>query len=165
MAFTIPKPNLLIPKVPGVLVLGLMAAQFLIFGGNSSEEPHCTLSVEQPHLSTSLQESRGIDAIKLNITSTCNVPQKYTIIQADIQTIKNNAQITAHKFNQEQSQSSLKDPNKAVFLGLFINCVSSQPILYLGRATGKVYLASGKTISVKGDSRKFNSESCRIGAK
>lgn len=28
MAFTIPKPNLLIPKVPSIAVVGLLAAQF-----------------------------------------------------------------------------------------------------------------------------------------
>ena len=30
MAFTIPKPNLLIPKVPSIAVVGLLAAQFLV---------------------------------------------------------------------------------------------------------------------------------------
>lgn len=165
MAFTIPKPNLLIPKVPGVLVLGLIATQLLMLSGGSKKVPQCELKVERPHLSTSVKESRGADVLKLNVTSVCDAPQKYTTIQADIQSIHKDSQVTAFKFEQQTRNSNLKEPNTARFLGLFVKCLPSDPVLYQGRASGKVLLANGKTISVTGDSGKFYGESCRIGAK
>jgi hypothetical protein len=63
------------PKVPSLLVVGLLAAQFLILQITHNPEPNCTLNIERPHYSTSLSEIQNIDAIKLNITSTCNVSQ------------------------------------------------------------------------------------------
>lgn len=63
------------PKVPGLLVIGLLAAQFLLFQSGNGPEPKCTVNVEPPHHSTNLKESQNVDAIKLNMTSTCNVLQ------------------------------------------------------------------------------------------
>lgn len=85
MPITIPRPILLMPKVPSVVVAGLLAAQFLLFHIGHSPEPHCTLKVEKPHYSTSLKETKGIDAVKLNLTTKCNVPQKYTELNSSIQ--------------------------------------------------------------------------------
>jgi len=87
MPITIPKPILLMPKVPSLLVVGLLAAQFLILQITHNPEPNCTLNIERPDYSTSLSEIQNVDAIKLNITSTCNVSQKYTQLSADIQKI------------------------------------------------------------------------------
>jgi len=101
MPITIPKPILLMPKVPGVLVIGLLAAQFLLFQSGNGPDPKCTLRVEQPHYSTSLKENQNVDAIKLNITSTCNVPQSYTKVNASIQKIENNLEVTARTFCPE----------------------------------------------------------------
>ena len=39
MPITIPKPILLMPKVPGVFVIGLLAAQFLLFQGGNGPDP------------------------------------------------------------------------------------------------------------------------------
>lgn len=153
------------PKVPGILVLGLMAAQYLIFGGNSGIEPNCTLKVDRPHYSTSLKESRNLDAIKLNITSECNVPQKSTVLQADIQTIQNNAQVTAHAFNSVSKTVTRKDSRTVKFLDLFVICTPNSPALYHGRASGEVHLANGAVLPVSGDSGEFQRENCKIGAK
>mgnify|MGYP000282699218 CR=1 FL=1 len=62
MSITIPKPNLLNFKVPGVLAVSLLAAQFLLFQYGNDPEPNCTLNVERPHYSTSLSENQNIDA-------------------------------------------------------------------------------------------------------
>jgi hypothetical protein len=98
MPITIPKPILLMPKVPGLLVIGLLAAQFLLFQSGNGPEPRCTVNVERSHHSTNLKENQNIDAIKLNITSTCNVPQNYTRVTARIQKIENNREVVAHNF-------------------------------------------------------------------
>jgi hypothetical protein len=164
MAFTIPKPNLLIPKVPSIAVVGLLAAQFLILQSIGGTEPKCTLNVERPHYSTSLSEDQNIDAIKLNITSTCNVSQNYTQLSASLQKIQNNREITAYSFVNEIRNSTSKSPTVASFKNLFAPCLKGVSTSYRGIARGFVYLENGKKLAVEGDSGKFVAAGCLVGA-
>jgi len=164
MPITIPKSVLLTPKIPSIAVVGLLAAQFLILQSIGGTEPMCTLKVERPHYSTSLSEDQNIDAIKLNITSTCNVSQKYTQLNAALQKIQNNREITAFSFVNESRNSSAKTPNVASFKNLFAPCLKGVSTSYRGIAQGYVYLENGKKLAVKGDSGKFVAAGCLIGA-
>lgn len=164
MSITIPKPNLLKFKVPGVLTVGLLAAQFLLFQYGSGPEPKCVLNIERPHYSTSLSEDQDLDAIKLNITSTCNVPQKYTQLNAYIQKIQNNREVTAYSFENQRRSSTVKARNVVSFKDLFAACKKGSPMSYRGVAKGYVYLESGKKLTVKGDSGKFVAVKCLLGA-
>jgi hypothetical protein len=163
MPISIPKSILLPPKVPGLAVMGLLAAQFIILQNFGGTEPKCTLNVERPHYSTSLSEVKNIDAIKLNITSTCNVSQKSTQISASIQKIENNREITAYSFVNESRKSTAKSPNVASFKNLYAPCLKGVSTSYRGIAQGYVYLENGKTLVVEGDSGKFVAEECLIG--
>ncbi len=92
MSITLPRPGALKPfltkpKIPGLVAIGLLAAQYILFGSGTSPDPHCTLKVEQIHKSTNLIEEQKILAIKLNVTSECNVPQDSTTIDAHIDKI------------------------------------------------------------------------------
>lgn len=164
MPITIPKSVLLSPKVPSIAVVGLLAAQFLILQNIGGTEPKCTLKVEKPHYSTSLSEDQNIDAIKLNITSTCNVSQKYTQLNASIQKIQDNREITASSFVNERRNSTAKLPNVASFKELYVRCLKGVSASYRGIATGYVYLEGGRKLAVKGDSGKFVAAGCLIGA-
>lgn len=156
------KSVLLQPRIPTLFVVGLMVAQYLIFGSGNSPEPKCTLKVQQPHYSTYLKEYRNIDAIKLNITSTCNLPQNYTEISSSIQKIVNSRQITAHNFKLERRDSSTKSPNTVVFHELYVACVMGSKVAYRGDATGYVYLRDGRKIKVLNSSKKFMAVACSI---
>ena len=164
MPLTIPKSVLLSPKVPSLAVVGLLAAQFLILQNIGGAEPKCTLKVERPHYSTSLSEDQNIDAIKLNITSTCNVSQKYTQLNASIQKIQDNREITAYSFVNERRNSTAKSPNVASFKELYGRCLKGASASYRGTAQGYVYLENGNKLAVKGDSGKFVAAGCLIGA-
>ena len=164
MPITIPKSVLLSPKVPSIAVVGLLAAQFLILQNIGGTEPKCTLKVERPHYSTSLSEDQNIDAIKLNITSTCNVSQKYTQLNASIHQIQNNREVTAYSFVNERRNSTIKLPNVASFKELYGQCLKGISASYHGTAKGYVYLENGKKLAVKGDSGKFVAAGCLIGA-
>lgn len=164
MPITIPKPILLMPKVPSLLVVGLLAAQFLVLQVTQSPEPSCSLNIERPHYSTSLSEDQNLDAIKLNITSTCNVPQKFTQVNAYIQKIQNNREVTAYSFENRRRSSTVKAPNVVSFKDLFAACRKGSPTSYRGVARGYVYLESGKKLTVKGDSGKFEAVGCLLGA-
>jgi len=111
-----------------------------------------------------LSEIQNIDAIKLNITSSCNVSQKYTQLSADIQKIQNNREITAYSFENQRRSSTTKTPNVATFKDLFAPCKRAISGSYRGIAQGYVYLESGKKVAVKGDSGKFVAAGCLIGA-
>ncbi|MEY3893829.1 MAG: hypothetical protein RIR78_607 [Actinomycetota bacterium] len=164
MSITLPKPNLLNFKVPGALAVGLLAAQFLLFQYGNDTDPECFLNVERPHHSTSLSENQNLDAIKLNITSTCNVSQKYTQLSASIQKIQNNREITAYSFVNQRRSSTTKLPNVASFKELFAPCRKGVSAAYRGTAKGYVYLENGKRLAVEGDSGKFVAAGCLIGA-
>lgn len=164
MPITIPKPVLLLPKVPSLVVVGLLAAQFLLFGNRDGADPKCTLNIERPHYSTNLSEYENIDAIKLNITSTCNVPQKYTEITSSIQKIENNREMTARDFPVGRAFSSPKSPKVAIFKDLFTKCLKGKEAAYSGTATGFVFLQNGKKYPVSGSSGKFEVVPCWIGA-
>ena len=164
MTITIPKPNLLRPRIPSLFVVGLLVAQILLSGSGNSTEPNCVLTVERPHYSTHLNEYRRIDAIKLNIASTCNVPQRYTEITSRIQKIKNNREVTAHNFVSTRALPSSKSRNIATFKNLFAKCDKGTEVAYSGTAMGYVYLQNGQKISVSGSSGKFVVVSCLIGA-
>ena len=164
MPITIPKSVLLSPKVPSIAVVGLLAAQLLILQNIGGTEPKCTLKVERPHYSTSLSEDQNIDAIKLNITSTCNVSQKYTQLNASIHQIQNNREVTAYSFVNERRNSTIKLPNVASFKELYGQCLKGISASYRGTAKGFVYLENGKKLAVKGDSGKFVAAGCLIGA-
>jgi hypothetical protein len=164
MPITIPKPIFLQPRIPSLIVVGLMVAQFLIFGNGNHAVPKCTLTVERPHYSTHLSEYKEIDAIKLNITTICNVPQKYTEISSSIQKIENNRQLTAHIFENTRRYPRGKSPNVAIFVDLYATCIKGTEVAYSGVAKGYVYLQSGQKYPVEGTSGKFVAVSCQIGA-
>ena len=164
MPITIPKSILLAPKIPSLAVVGLLAARFFILQSIGGTEPKCTLKVERPHYSTSLSEDQKIDAIKLNITSTCNVSQKYTQLNASIQKIENDREITAHLFANERRSSTAKSPNVASFKELYGQCLKGVSASYSGIAQDYIFLENGKKIAVKGDSGKFVAAGCLIGA-
>jgi hypothetical protein len=164
MPLTIPKPILLLPKVPSVLVVGLLAAQFFFFQIGHSPEPKCTLNVERPHHSTSLKEKRNIDAIKLNMTVTCNVPQKYSEIASSIQKIENNREVLAHRFQAIRRVPEIKSSNLVVIEDLYKECLFGVWSTYKGEAKDYAMLESGKKYPLNGDSGKYMAADCSIGA-
>lgn len=165
MSITFPGKEILKLRVPGALAIGILVGQLFMMGTQSSTVPHCDLSVERPHNSGSIYKHRKIKAIKLNITSECNVPQRFTLIHADIQTINKDGQITAHDFGLVTANAAKANPKNAYFFNLYVECKSSETAVYLGQASGDVHFDNGVTVPVKGNSSKFLPEDCTLGAK
>ncbi len=164
MPITIPKSLLLAPKIPSIAVVGLLAAQLIALNYLNSPEPTCTLNVERPHHSTSIKENQNFDAIKLNITSQCTVPQEYTVVTAQIQMLKNNRETTVSNFVSRKASATSKSSGKAVFKNLFTGCRFGQESPYRGSAEGYVRLENGKKIKVEGNSGNYVVANCAIGA-
>ena len=160
----IPKSIFTTPKVPGIAVVGLMVAQLVAFNVFNNPEPTCTLKVERPHHSTSMKEQLNLDAIKLNITSKCTAPQKYTRLTARIQMLSNNREKTVSNFVSKIADPNSKSRDTAEFRNLYTECKFGIDASYKGFAKGYVILESGKRIDVTGDSGKYGDENCAIGA-
>ena len=164
MPIKIPKSILLTPKVPSIAVVGLLAAQFLVLQFANNPGPTCSLVVETPHHSTSMKESQNIDAIKLNITSKCTAPQKFTRVTAHIQKLKNNREVTVSRFISRIAGPISKSRETAQFKNLFSECQFGIEVAYKGIVEGYVILESGKRIDVAGNSGKYEVAKCSIGA-
>lgn len=170
MSITLPKPGklkpyLLKPKIPGLLAIGLMAAQYLLFGPGTSPEPRCSLNVENIHESTNLKKKDGKLALKLNITSTCNMEQKSTTLDARIDQIIETEQSTSKTFINVTSIPKGADRTRSYFLDLIVVCKKSAPILYAGYAEGTVLLKDGREVPVSGFSKEFKAVTCAVDAK
>lgn len=164
MAITIPKSILTTPKFPSIAVIGLMVAQLVVINIVNNPEPTCILKVERPHHSTSMKELQNLDAIKLNITSDCTAPQKFTRVTARIQILNNDREVTVSKFVARMADPLPKSRRTASFRNLFALCQLGIDAAYIGVAEGYVILESGKRIDVAGDSGKYEVENCLIGA-
>jgi len=160
----VPKSFFTTPKIPSIAVIGLMVAEFVILNIVNAPEPHCTLNVEKPHYSTFLKETRNIDAIKLNITSECNVPQDYTEVESSIRKLENGRQVVVYTSGLERREPLKNNPEVAEFRDLFALCRLGKSVSYAGSASGIVYLKGGRTIPVKDNSGIFRVVNCAIGA-
>ena len=165
MPTTTLKPNILGPKIPGVLAIGLLAAQFLIFGQGNQPDAACTLKIDQVHISKSVPIKNGLSSIKLNVTSSCNQPQKSTHLDVSILKIAGNQEIKVFTFKDQVRIATSGNQNSVKFLDLFRQCTSNSTTMFSGEAKGEVTLKTGKTIPVSGKSDKFIALPCEIEAK
>lgn len=141
-----------------------MVAQLVVINIVNNPEPTCSLKVERPHHSTSMKEKQDLDAIKLNISSECTAPQKFTRVTARIQKLSNNREVTISKFVARIADPLPNSRKKAEFRNLFSLCRFGIETAYKGFANGYVILESGKRINVSGDSGKYEVAKCSIGA-
>lgn len=81
MFHPIPKP--LIPtiikaRVSVWLLVGVLAAQFVINSTTQQIEPNCRINVQRVHQSTYSIEFQNLSEAKIKISTLCDVPQAYT---------------------------------------------------------------------------------------
>lgn len=164
MSLTLPKPFRILPKVPSVAVIGLLALQYAWMSATTEPKVHCDLIVERPHVSTHLAEKLGVNAVKLNITSKCNASQRFTEVEAWIEIQELNAQSIAYNFGSVRANAMKNSEKEAQFENLYVECRKNLLSKYKGFAKGFVTLTTGKRIPVQDDSNIFIDTNCRIGA-
>lgn len=154
------KSVLLQPRIPTLFVAGLLVAQFLIFGSGNSPEPKCTLKVNRPHYSTYLNEFKNVNAIKLSITSKCDMPQNYTELTLSIKRLENEQKVTTSKLELKRKYSNTNFPNVTKFEDFYILCQKGFTYSYRGEAKGYVSLKNGRIVKVQGNSGKYLAVPC-----
>lgn len=158
-----PKP-VLKPFVPNIIGIGILTAQVIVMVIGNVNEPSCKIELEKPHYSTSMSRELGIDAIKLNITSECTVPQTHTSLSGNIYMTHNGQERTVFKFENESRKSDPKNPNVVRFLNLFEMCKKGTSVSYRSDAIGFAYLENGKSIPLNDNSGSPFPQNCKIGA-
>lgn len=162
MPKTFSKSVLLKPRIPTFFVVGLMVAQYLIFDSGNSPEPKCALKVDRPHYSTYLNEFKNINAIKLSITSRCDMPQNYTELTLSIKRLENKQKVTTSKLELKRKYSNTNFPNVAQFEDFYVLCQKGFIYSYRGEAKGYVSLKDGRIVKVQGNSGKYLAVPCLV---
>ncbi len=156
------KSVLLQPRIPSLFVVGLLVAHYLIFSSGNSPEPKCTLKVDRPHYSTYLNEFKNINAIKLSITSKCDMPQNYTELTLSIKRLENKQKVTTSKLELKRKYSNTNFPNVAKFEDFYVLCQRRFKYSYRGEAKGYVSLKDGRIVKVQGNSGKYLAVPCLV---
>lgn len=132
-----PKPPIKlppIPKVPGLLAVNLLVAQYLFLSNNADPEVICRLNVHQPHYSTSL-----------------NVVLHVRDLSGDIQT---------RVFSPFRRVPSDPQQLKVIIRNVFIECNASVRKDYRVQVFGHALLMSGKKINLYYDQNNFTRVKC-----
>ena len=150
-------------KLPAKISIGgLLLASLTLLGVQGMGKPHCSLKVNSVHYSTYMNEYRNIDAIKVNIRSTCNVMQKYTFITPEILEVRAKNYVVQHNFGHRTAKALKYQPTDALFEDLYIDCTKGKVTRYIGRAIGIVKLTDGGNYPVSARSENSFVVNCKI---
>jgi len=164
MPLTLPKPFSILPKVPGVAVIGIMILQYAWMSASSDSAPHCELRIQNPHQSTHAAEYLGLDVVKLKVTSSCNKPQRYTELNATIREFEGKKSKKIAEFLNQIALVQKPSDHDVDFERLNIPCKKGVVVSYFGTAEGFAYLKTGEKIPVTGSSGKPFPVPCKIRA-
>lgn len=165
----IPKP--LIPtiikaRVPVWLLVGALAAQFVINAANKQIDPNCSINVQRVHQSTYSLEFQKLSEAKLKISTVCDVPQAYTSLTAKIEEVLPNRGNNVVKiFPKIVARPKPGRENYVLIENLTVPCNGKGQAEYLGQAFGQVHLKDNRTVNISGDSDIPMLLNCRISAR
>ena len=166
-----PNPKPIIPaiiraKVPIWLLVGLLAAQYVISNTNSQSEPSCRINVQRVHQSTYSLEFQKLSEAKLKISTLCNVPQAYTSLTVKFEEVlPNRGNKVVKVIAKIIARPEPGRPNYVLIENVTVPCNGQGRVNYSGRAYGQVHLKDMRTVAVSGNSDKPNPMNCRISAK
>lgn len=166
-----PNPRPLIPaiiraKVPIWLLVGALAAQYVISNTNKQSEPNCRMNVQRVHQSTYSLEFQKLSEAKLKISTLCDVPQAYTSLTVKFEEVlPNRRNIVIKNVSNVIARPAPSRENYVLIENLTVPCNGKGEADYFGRAFGQVHLKDNRTVAVSGNSDKPNRLNCRISAR
>ena len=165
----IPKP--LIPtiikaRVPVWLLVGVLAAQFVINSATQQIESNCRINVQRVHQSTYSLEFQNLSEAKIKISTLCDVPQAYTSLTVKFEDVlPNRGNIVVNTISNIIALPRPDRDNYVLIENLTVPCNGKGQAEYLGRAFGQVHLKDNRIVSISGSSDKPMLLLCRISAK
>jgi len=143
------------------LLLGITS---LINGLQAAKRESCVLNVDYAHISTYAYENDGEKKLKIKANTECNRPQEYSTVAMTFYEVKLVGKTEVRRFDSLKVLADKRRPENAYFESFEEFCLSNVTHKYVGKATGKVRMKSGKLIKVSGKSKKSISVPCWIGA-
>lgn len=165
-----PKPVPILPKlvkarVPVWVLAAALVAQAAIVAIGKPDEPSCFLKLQRLHHSTSVNETRGINAIKLNATSECTKEQLETRLTVRIYSLIRGKETIIFESDPTLQIADKKDRTKAYFLDFWVECKKGSTLSYRASAEGSVLLQSRNNVRISEDTGKYLAVKCESKAK
>ncbi len=169
MFHPIPKPlisTIIKARVPVWLLVGVLAAQFVINSATQQIEPNCRINVQRVHQSTYSLEFQNLSEAKIKISTLCDVPQAYTSLTVKFEEVlPNRGNIVVNTISNIIALPRPDRDNYVLIENLTVPCNRKGQAEYLGRAFGQVHLKDNRIVSISGNSDKPMLLLCRISAK
>ena len=152
-------------KVPGWLLVAVIAGQFALNTVSNSDEPKCVINVQNIHESTYEREQNKLRAAKLKISTSCNRSQSYTELTGEfIEDVTGSQSTTRRTIENIIGNPNSSTPNYVLIENVLVPCNGKGTGIYRGKAYGFVHLKEGTVIEVNGSSRQSQLLKCRISA-
>lgn len=148
------------------LLVGVLAAQFVINSATQQIEPNCRINVQRVHQSTYSLEFQNLSEAKIKISTLCDVPQAYTSLTVKFEDVlPNRGNIVVNTISNIIALPRPDRDNYVLIENLTVPCNGKGQAEYLGRALGQVHLKDNRIVSISGSSDKPMLLLCRISAK
>lgn len=148
------------------LLVGVLAAQFVINSATQQIEPNCRINVQRVHQSTYSLEFQNLSEAKIKISTLCDVPQAYTSLTVKFEEVlPNRGNIVINTISNIIALPRPDRDNYVLIENLTVPCNGKGQAEYLGRAFGQVHLKDNRIVSISGSSDKPMLLLCRISAK
>ena len=148
------------------LLVGVLAAQFVINSATQQIEPNCRINVQRVHQSTYSLEFQNLSEAKIKISTLCDVPQAYTSLTVKFEEVlPNRGNIVVNTISNIIALPRPDRDNYVLIENLTVPCNGKGQAEYLGRAFGQVHLKDNRIVSISGSSDKPMLLLCRISAK
>lgn len=148
------------------LLVGVLAAQFVINSATQQIESNCRINVQRVHQSTYSLEFQNLSEAKIKISTLCDVPQAYTSLTVKFEDVlPNRGNIVVNTISNIIALPRPDRDNYVLIENLTVPCNGKGQAEYLGRAFGQVHLKDNRIVSISGSSDKPMLLLCRISAK
>lgn len=159
-------PLLIRPIVPAWVLIAALAAQYAITAVTKPSDPECTINVQQVHESTYSRKFTKAQEAKLKISTACNSPQSFTLLDASIEEVTDgNSNKVLKRFINVVQFPDPTNQNVVLIENLTAACLTNKSVNYSGTASGEVHLKDGRVIPVSGSSNEPRLLKCQISAK
>ena len=167
-----PNPEKIIPKiikakvVPVWAIAAIVAAQIAMNVASQSNNPLCTIDVQDVHESRHSQRINQLSEAKVKVATECDVAQENTSLTVVIyEEIAGSKSKIIKVFTDIIAKPDPKKPNYVLIKNITTPCDLPGTAKYLARAYGRVHLKDGRIEPVSGKSKISEPLECRIGAK
>ena len=149
---------------PWVLAL-VIATQFAVMQIGDTSKPTCYLKFEAIHYSTSVKRNLGTDAVKMNVKSICNSPQRESRLTASIHVLTKGESKIFYKSRPVRNAPNGNNAYEVIFLEFWRSCTKGEVLLLRGEGHGAAFLKNNREVRLSDNTGEFTPVLCDFPAK